>query len=66
MKVLNIATAMLRRPWSNRAAAQHRSEPAIVIEFPRRTYRDRALVVPSDNGWLDWPADVSGHTDLTF
>jgi hypothetical protein len=67
MKVLNIATAMQRRPWPNRAAAQHRSEPAIVIEFPRRrTYRDRALVVLSDDGWQDWPADVSGRTDLTF
>jgi len=66
MKVLNIATAMQRRP-SNHAAVRYRSEPAIVIAFPaHRTCGDRALVVLSDSGWQDWPADVSGRTDLTF
>ena len=49
------------------AAPRYRSEPAIVIEFPaRRTRRDRALVVLSDDGWQDWPAYEGGRTDLTF
>jgi len=67
MKVLNIATAMQLRHRPNRAAARYRSEPAVVIEFlARRTRRDRAPVVLSDNGWQDWPADEGGRTDLTF
>jgi hypothetical protein len=66
MKVLNIAAAVQRRP-SNRAGDRRRSEPAVVIEFPaRRTCRGRTLVTLSDNGWQDWPADVSGPTDPTF
>ena len=67
MKALNIATAMQIRHWPNRAAARYRSEPVVVIKFPaRRTRRDRAHVVLSDNGWQDWPADEGGRTDLTF
>jgi hypothetical protein len=66
MKVLNIATAIQRRPEPNRGATRCRSEPAVVIAFPvRRTRRDRALVGPSDNGRQDWPADMSGPTDPT-
>ena len=67
MKVLNIATAMQLRHRPDRAGARFRSEPAVVVAFPaRRTRRDRALVVLSDDGWQDWPADERGRTDLTF
>jgi hypothetical protein len=60
MKVLNIATAVQRRPRPNRAA-QDRSEPAVVIDFlARRT--DRALVVLSENDWQDWPSDECSRT----